>query len=70
MSPETSDVSLNDTSADRLSLQNLVYIEGKLMNQKLNKFLSLNAGVVKADSNSTRGASTWRLGLSNVFVSI
>ncbi len=35
---------------------------GKLWNKRLQKYLSLNSRMVKADSNDTRGASDWILG--------
>lgn len=63
MSENNSDVILSAISADKISNQNVVFIGGKIWNQNLNKFLSLNLGTVKADSNDTRGASSWKIGL-------
>jgi hypothetical protein len=64
MNENNSDVLLSSISPDKISNQNLVFVGGKFWNQKLNKSLSLNLGSVKADSNDTRGASAWKIGLS------
>ena len=62
MNENNSDVILSAIAADKISNQNLVFIGGKFWNQKLNKYLSLNLGTVKADSEDTRGASAWEIG--------
>ena len=62
MNENNSDVILSAIAADKISNQNLVFIGGKFWNQKLNKYLSLNLGTVKADSKDTRGASAWEIG--------
>ena len=64
MTSDTSDVFLNPFSTSTSSLQNLAFDGGKLWSIKLDKFLSVNSGVVKADNNDTSGASIWSLGIS------
>jgi hypothetical protein len=62
MNEENSDVTLTPIDANKFSRQNLVFFGGKLWNQNLKKYLSVNSGLVRADSNTTVGASTWKLG--------
>jgi hypothetical protein len=62
MNEGNSDVTLTPIDANNFSLQNLVFFGGKLWNQNLKKYLSVNSGLVRADSNTTVGASTWKLG--------
>ena len=61
MSPDSSDITVA-TNNDTSNLQSVVYFGGKLWNQFINKYLSVNSGLVKADSDTTLGASTWTLG--------
>ena len=44
--------------------QPLILDQGKLRNIQLQKFVSANLGIVKADNNDSRGASTWILGIT------
>ena len=61
MSPDSSDITVA-TNNDTSNLQSVVYFGGKLWNQFINKYLSVNSGLVKADTDTTQGASTWTLG--------
>ncbi len=60
MNPLTSNVILSPINIS--NPQPLALDHGKLRNIKLQKFASANLGVVKADNNDSRGASTWHLG--------
>ena len=62
MNPLTSIVLLspiNTSNSQALTLE-----QGKLRNIQLQKFVSANLGIVKADNNDSRGASTWILGIT------
>ena len=64
MDPMTSQVFLSPKSSTNLS-QVLVFDQGKLRNNFMSKYVSVNLGIVKADPDDTRGASSWKLGKVN-----
>ena len=65
MSSASSDVTLQPVPATGNGIvpeQNLVFQNGYFWNPDLNKYLSINTRVVKADLNDIRGAATWTIG--------
>jgi hypothetical protein len=58
----TSDVELQPLNSSNLLQQSLVFDAGRFINTLLGKMLSVNNGVLTADTNDTRGANAWTIG--------
>ena len=64
LDPVTSDVTLQPIDAASVASQSIVFEDGRFWNKFTMKVLSLNSGKVVADTNDTRGASQWTLGIN------